>query len=66
VSGLLVLRGDSAYYTRDVIAAARRSGVRFSVTARKDKAVSAAIAAVPDVVDVGRPPSGRCPPYYLP
>ncbi len=66
VSGLLVLRGDSAYYTRDVIAAARRSGVRFSVTARKDKAVSAAIAAVPDVVDVGRPPNGRYPPYYLP
>jgi hypothetical protein len=31
-----------------VIAAARRAGVRFSVTARKDKAVSAAIAAIPD------------------
>jgi hypothetical protein len=46
VDGLLVLRGDSAYYTRDVIAAARRHGVRFSITARKDKAVSAAIAAI--------------------
>jgi len=45
--GLLVLRGDSAYYTRDVIAAARRQGARFSVTARKDKAVSAAIASIP-------------------
>ena len=48
VSGLLVLRGDSAYYTRDVIAAARRQGVRFSITARKDRAVTAAIAAIPD------------------
>jgi hypothetical protein len=48
VSGLLVLRGDSAYYTRDVITAARRQGVRFSITARKDRAVTAAIAAIPD------------------
>lgn len=48
VDGLLVLRGDSAYYTHDVIAAARRQGVHFSITARKDKAVSAAIAAIPD------------------
>jgi hypothetical protein len=48
VEGLLVLRGDSAYYTRDVIAAARRHDVRFSITARKDKAVTAAIAAIPD------------------
>jgi len=46
VSGLLVLRADSAYYTRDVIAAAGRHNVRFSVTARKDKAVTAAIAAI--------------------
>jgi transposase len=48
VSGLLVLRGDSAYYTRDVIAAAGRHGVRFSITARKDEAVTAAIAAIPE------------------
>jgi hypothetical protein len=48
VDGLLVLRGDSAYYTRDVIAATRRHNVRFSVTARKDKAVTAAIASIPD------------------
>ncbi len=46
VSGLVVLRADSAYYNRDVIAAARRHKVRFSVTARKDRAVSAAIAAI--------------------
>jgi hypothetical protein len=48
VVGLVVLRADSAYYGRDVIAAARRHGVRFSITARKDKAVAAAIAAIPD------------------
>jgi hypothetical protein len=46
VSGLIVLRADSAYYNRDVIAAARRHKVRFSVTARKDRAVSAAIASI--------------------
>ena len=48
VRGLLVLRGDSAYYTCDVIAAARRQGTHFSITARKDRAVTAAIAAIPD------------------
>jgi hypothetical protein len=48
VAGLLVLRGDSAYYTHDVIAAARRHGVHFSITARKNKAVTAAIASIPD------------------
>jgi hypothetical protein len=46
--GLLVLRGDSAYYTRDVIAAAGRHDVRFSITARKNRAVTAAIASIPD------------------
>ncbi len=40
VAGLLVLRGDSAYYTGDVIAAARRHDVRFSITARKTRAVT--------------------------
>ena len=46
VAGVLVLRADSAYYGHDVIAAARRAGVHFSVTARKDKAVTATIAAI--------------------
>jgi hypothetical protein len=46
VSGTLVLRADSAYYGREVIAAARRHGVHFSITARKDKAITAAIAAI--------------------
>ena len=45
-AGVLVLRADSAYYGHDVIAAARRHGVHFSITARKDKAVTAAIAAI--------------------
>ena len=48
VDGLLVLRADSAYYGREVIAAARRHDVGFSITARKDKAVTAAIAQIPD------------------
>ena len=46
VGGLVVLRADSAYYNRDVVAAARRHGVHFSITARQDRAVTAAIAAV--------------------
>jgi hypothetical protein len=48
VPGMLVLRADSAYYTHDVIAAARRHRTHFSITARKNKAVTAAIAAIPD------------------
>ncbi len=44
----MVLRADSAYYNRDVVAAARRHRVHFSVTARKDRAVTAAIAAIGD------------------
>ena len=39
VGGTVVLRADSAFYGRDVIAAARRGGARFSITARKDQAV---------------------------
>ena len=48
VTGTLVLRADSAYYGADVIAAARRHRAYFSITARKDKAVTAAIAAIAD------------------
>jgi hypothetical protein len=43
-----VLRADSAYYGSEVIAAARRHRAHFSITARKDRAVTAAIAAIPD------------------
>ena len=47
-SGLIVLRADSAFYTRDVVAAAHRHGVRFSITARRNTAIAAAIASIPD------------------
>ena len=43
---LVVLRADSAYYASEVIAAARRHDVCFSITARKDKAITAAIAGI--------------------
>ncbi|MEO9222435.1 MAG: IS1380 family transposase [Mycobacteriaceae bacterium] len=46
VAGLVVLRADSAYYNHDVIAAARRAGARFSVTARMDPAVRRAITTI--------------------
>jgi hypothetical protein len=48
LTGLVVLRADSAYYGHDVIAAARRHKTRFSVTARKDRAVTSAIASIPE------------------
>jgi hypothetical protein len=48
VRGTVILRADSAFYGRDVIAAAGRAGVCFSVTAKKHQAVSAAIAAIPE------------------
>jgi hypothetical protein len=43
-----VLRADSAYYNHDVIAAARRGGARFSITARMDPAVTRAITTISD------------------
>jgi len=48
VTGMVVLRADSAFYGREVVAAARRAGVHFSITARKDRAVTAAISTIPD------------------
>jgi len=44
--GLIVLRADSAFYNHDVIAAARRAGVRFSVTARMSPALNTAISSI--------------------
>ncbi len=46
VSGTVILRADSAYYGADVVAAARRGGAHFSITARRDRAVTAAISAI--------------------
>ncbi len=46
--GLVVVRADSAYFRRDVVAAATAGGARFSVTARMNKAVVRAIAGIED------------------
>jgi hypothetical protein len=45
-TGLVVVRADSAFYGRDVIAAIRRAKARFSITTRQDSAVRRAIAAI--------------------
>jgi Transposase DDE domain group 1 len=45
--GEIVLRADSAFYAKKVIAACRRAGVRFSITIRVDRKVRRAIAAIP-------------------
>ena len=39
-NGLITVRADSAYYEHDVIAAARRGGARFSITARMNPPLS--------------------------
>jgi hypothetical protein len=44
--GLVLLRADSAYYAHDVVAAARRGGACFSLTARMTPAVRGAIGTV--------------------
>jgi hypothetical protein len=43
---LLVVRADSAFYGRDVVAAITRAKARFSITARQDATVKRAIAAI--------------------
>ncbi|MEO8748963.1 MAG: IS1380 family transposase [Allobranchiibius sp.] len=45
-SGQLTLRADSAFYSKAVLSTARRFNVRFSVTARQDKKIRAAIEAI--------------------
>ncbi len=45
-TGLIILRADSAFYSYDVIAAARRTMVRFSITARMNPAVITAIGRI--------------------
>jgi hypothetical protein len=47
-SGLVTVRADSAYYSHDVVAAARRNGARFSVTARMNPTVATAISGIPE------------------
>jgi hypothetical protein len=45
-TGLVVVRADSAFFNADVVAAIRRRGARFSITARHDTAVVAAIGSI--------------------
>ena len=45
-SGLIVARMDSAFYVADVVAAIGRAGARFSITARLNRSVRAAIAGI--------------------
>jgi hypothetical protein len=47
-AGTIIVRMDSAYYAAAVIAAVRRNGARFSVTAPVTAVIRAAIAAVPE------------------
>jgi hypothetical protein len=47
VRGEIVVRADSAFYSRTVIAACRRARVRFSVTVRIDAKIRRAIATIP-------------------
>jgi DDE family transposase len=47
-TGTIVVRMDSAYYAAAVIAAIRRNGARFSVTAPVTPSIRAAIAAIPE------------------
>jgi hypothetical protein len=46
-SGPLALRADSGFYARTVVAVCQRHQVRFSITAKLNKAVRKAIAAIP-------------------
>jgi hypothetical protein len=45
-TGTLLVRADSAFYGHDIVAAARRAGARFSVTARLTPTMSRAITAI--------------------
>jgi hypothetical protein len=47
-TGLVVVRADSAFFNAEVVAAIHRRGARFSITARHDAAVVAAIGGIPE------------------
>jgi len=47
-AGTIVARADSGFYNAAFVAACRRARAYFSVTARMDPAVTAAIAAIPE------------------
>ncbi len=44
--GMLLVRADSAFYSHDIVAAARRAGARFSINARLTKTVTRAITSI--------------------
>ena len=52
-TGLVTVRADSAYYNHDVITATTTAGAYCSVTARMDRAVTAAITRIPEHAWVG-------------
>lgn len=45
-AGTVVVRADSAFYTAEIVAAARRAGARFSLTARHTRSIRTAIAGI--------------------
>jgi Transposase DDE domain group 1 len=47
-AGLVIVRADSAFYGYDIVAACRRAGARFSVTARLTPTVIRAITSIDD------------------
>lgn len=51
--GLITVRADSAFYQHDVIAAVRRGKAHFSITARMDAGVVAAISRIGEQEWVG-------------
>jgi hypothetical protein len=52
-TGDLIVRMDSGFYTAAAIAACRRGGARFSVTARMDRKIRRTIAAIPEAAWTG-------------
>jgi hypothetical protein len=52
-TGLVTVRADSAYYNHDLITATSTAGAYYSVTARMDRAVTAAITRIPEHAWVG-------------
>src|SRR5699024_6363483 len=53
VTGLVTVRADSAYFQHATVTAARRGGAHFSITARMNPSVVAAISRIPEQAWVG-------------
>jgi hypothetical protein len=47
-TGVVLVRADSAYYQYKLVTTVIRAGARYSITVRHDKAITAAITAIPD------------------